>query len=266
MRSTLMRIIGSTVSVLVLALSSGCANQPKATELDQARDALVTRDFDTAQSSAETYLARNPTGTRVAEAHYLKGRALEDRPAPTAQAARDNLQNARAAYIAALKANPTDTTLEGLIRASLADVAYWQEDFAVAADQGLAAYPLLTDDTTRAWTLYRAAVSQQRAGQFDQADRTLAMVQQNHPGTEPAQRAASRVGVRGFNVQVATFMNPGSADAAVASLSKQGMAAFKKPAAANRIVVMVGPYASYQQAAGVRLKVATTYPDALIVP
>lgn len=266
MRSTLIRIIGFRLSVLVLVLVGGCAGPARVAELDEARDALATRNFDAAQSSAETYLARNPGGARVAEAQYLKGRALEDRPAATAQVARDNLQNARAAYIAALRAGPTDPTLEGLIRASLADVAYWQEDFVNAADQGLAAYPLLTDEPTRAWTLYRAAVSQQRAGQFDQADRTLALVQQNHPGSEPAQRAKARVGVRGFNVQVATFINPASADASVASLKKQGLVASKQPGAGNRIVVLVGPYPSYQQAAGARLRIAATYPDALIVP
>ena len=86
--------------------------------------------------------------------------------------AQGRLQQARLAYIDALKVGTESRGLEGLIRASLADVAFWQEDYATAADQGRAAYPLLEDPTVRAMALYRSGLSYQRMGRFDDADRT----------------------------------------------------------------------------------------------
>ncbi len=246
-------------------LAAGCESQPRVTELERARAALVVRDFASAETAAQTYLAREPSGPRAAEAYYLKGRALEDSVATSAQDAREKLQAARTAYISALKAGTNDRGLEGLIRASLADVAYWQDDFATSAEQGQAAYAMLQDADTKAWTLYRAGVSQQRLGRFEEADKTLRLVQEYHVGTEPAQRAASRVGVRGFNIQVATFLNAASADAVAANLQRQGFSPSKR-ASGNKTVVFAGPYKSWGQASNARARLLATFPDALIVP
>jgi outer membrane protein assembly factor BamD (BamD/ComL family) len=254
------------ILVLSVALTTGCASTPQASELDRARTALVTGDYRGAETAAQTYIARDPQGKRAAEAYYLKGRALEDQTATSSGEAAQNLRNARLAYINALKVGTDDQALEGLIRASLADVAYWQDDFATAAEQGRAAYAMLDRDDDKAWALYRTGVSQQRLGQFSDADKTLAMVQEYHAGSEPARRAASRVGVRAFNVQVATYSNPTLAANAVAALTRQGLRAATQQAGGNRTVVFVGPYQSWGQASGARMRLVSTFPDALIVP
>lgn len=254
------------ISGVFLTGMIGCASKPRPTELDRARTALITRDYPAAESAAQTYLAREPDGDRVAEAYYIKGRALEDQTAANSSEARQNLQQARVAYIEALKSQTADRSLDALIRTSLADVAYWQEDFATAAEQGIAAYAGLDSPDTKAWTLYRAGVSQQRLGRFDEADKTLAMVQEYHPGTDPAQRAASRIGVRSFNVQVATYSNPTFAQTAVATLQKQGYTASTKPVSGGKTVVFAGPYKTWGQASNARVRLVASFPDALIVP
>jgi outer membrane protein assembly factor BamD (BamD/ComL family) len=254
------------ISGLILTCGFGCASAPRPTELDHARNALVTRDYLAAESAAQTYIAREPRGDRVAEAYYLKGRALEDQTASSTTDARQKLQQARLAYIEALKSQTADRSLDALIRASLADVAYWQEDFATAAEQGIAAYSGLEQADTKSWTLYRAAIAQQRLGRFDDADKTLAMVQEYHPGTEPAQRAASRVGVRSFNVQVATYTNPAYAQSAVSALQRQGYTASTKQIAGGKTVVFAGPYPTWGQASHARVRLVSSFPDALIVP
>ncbi|MBC7785827.1 MAG: SPOR domain-containing protein [Burkholderiales bacterium] len=251
---------------LIAGICAGCTTEPISIDLERSRAALAMNEYADAQAAAETYLAGDPSGPRAAEANYLKGRALEDRTAATADEARDNLQGARTAYVAALTAGTQDRALEGLIRASLADVAYWQEDFAVAAEQGNAAYGLLSDDDARAWTLYRTGVAQQRMGSFEEADKSLNAVQTQHPGSEPASRARPRTGVRAFSVQAATFAQASIADSAIASLTQQGFSVTKRLNDSGKTVIMVGPYQSYAQASGVRTRLAAKYPDAMIVP
>jgi tetratricopeptide (TPR) repeat protein len=264
-----MRSTTVTLPLVCMFLSvGGCAatgSSQRSPELDRARASLEARDYAAAETLAQTYVARDPDGPRVAEAYYIKGRALEDATATDRSDAREKLQAARSAYVSALKAGTSDRELEGLIRASLADVAYWQEDFATASEQGIAAYGMLSDANAKAWTLYRAGVSQQRLGEFERADDTLRLVQEYHADTDPAQRATSRAGVRAFNVQVATFLNPASADAVAQTLQRQGFSMGKKTTG-NKTVILAGPYRTWGQASAARARIASQFPDALIVP
>ncbi len=248
------------------ALLGGCVADKPVSELEQSRTALAARDYANAITAADTYLARSPTGPHAAEAYYLKGRALEDEAAASLGEARSNLQQARTAYIAALKTGITDTGLEGNVRASLADVAYWQDDYATAAEQWIAAYGMLEDRSIKAWSLYRAGVSQQRLGQYDSADKTLQLVVQAHPDTEPGRRAKTRIGVRGFYVQVATFADKRSADSAAQTLVRNANRISQRNTPDGKTVVLVGPFTSYGQASGMRGTLAKQYPDALITP
>ncbi len=245
---------------------SGCASQPIIDDLQRSIEAYNNHDFAGSQLAAESYIASDPTGPKAAEAYYRKGRAIEDRTAGSLDEARKNLQEARSAYVSALTLGTSDQELEGYIRASLADVAYWQEDFTTAAEQGQAAYSMLEDENMRAWTLYRAGISQQRLGKFEEADNTLGLVVEQHPATEPAMRAQQRKGVRAFNVQAATFIQPALADTALNTLKQQGFNVTKQSTSGGKIVIMVGPFNSYPAASTARLKIATTYPNALIVP
>jgi TolA-binding protein len=253
------------VALVAMLATIGCAPTNNAVELDRAREALAAKNYAIAESAATSYLGRQPTGPRAAEAYYLRGRALEDKVAANDPEARTNLQQARTAYIQALKVGTKDKALEGLIRAALADVAYWQVDYVTTAEQGLAAYPLLTDANTKSWTLYRAGVAQKRLGKFAEADKTLGTVIQQFPGTDPARHAQERVGMKEFLVQTVTLTQANMVDRAVADLQKQGFLVRKK-ADAGKTQLFVGPYPTFQQAMTARNKVSVMYKDARVWP
>jgi cell division septation protein DedD len=107
---------------------------------------------------------------------------------------------------------------------------------------------------------------QQRLGQFQQADQTFAMVQQQHPGSTPAQRAKEHVGVRSFFVQLVTFKTAASADKAVAALRREGVEPARIENDQGFQQIRVGPVQSYAQAVSLKTRFADRYPDAIIVP
>ena len=253
-----------SATIVAAAFIGGCQDSVPS-PLAAARNDLSMGKYTEADAAAETYLAQDSESPHAAEAYYLKGRALEALPATSQQDANEHLQQARYAYVNALKVGPLDRNLEGLIRASIANVAYWQEDYQTAAEQGTTAYGMLTDANTRAWCLYRAGLSQQRLGQFESADRTLGMVVKYYPGTQPAMRAQSRIGARAFNVQL-LFSEPQLATNAAMKLTKMGYAINRIPAADGRSNILIGPLSTYAQASSIKAQVASEYPMAQIIP
>ena len=91
-------------------------------------------------------------------------------------------------------------------------------------------------------------------------------MQQEFPNTVPAQRAREHQGARGFTVQFATFANAATAQSAMDSLRRDGVAPTAAPDAQGRTVVRVGPLNSFQQANMLKQRYAASYPDALILP
>jgi outer membrane protein assembly factor BamD (BamD/ComL family) len=273
------------VVIMTVAIGSGCASRnAKAGRtvrasssdrtdvssqilLDAGYQALENQQYNEAIAKAEEFLARTPHGPGSAEALYLKGRGFEGKNAAgvTADEARQNLQSARAAYIEALEQVPRQP-LESYVHASLGNVAYFQDDYQSAIAQLNAAYDKLDSEDLKAWVLYRVGLSQQRMGQFAQADKTFASVQQFHPNSVPAQRAREHQGAKAFYVQLATFASPQTADNAAGELRRQGMTASRVSDAQGRALLRVGPIASYSQAQYVRGRFAEKYPDAFILP
>jgi outer membrane protein assembly factor BamD (BamD/ComL family) len=255
--------------ILAIALSllaAGCANSNAGrAELDSGYAALGSGQFEKALADADAYLQRKPVGPGSAEALYLRGRAIEQRVATSPRDATANLQTARNAYINALQQRPS-RDLEAYIRTSLANVAYFQDDYTTALGQWTTAYEILKNDEVKAWVLYRMGLSNQRLGRFTDADRYLAAVQQRYPGSVPAQRAAEKKGARAFTIQLATYTTAAAADGAVAQLRTSGSPANKQLDAKGRSVVFVGPISSYQQALATRQTLVSKFPDALIVP
>jgi tetratricopeptide (TPR) repeat protein len=235
--------------------------------LDEGYRALESQQYNDAIAKADQVLAAAPHGEGTPQALYLKGRSFEAKNAAgvTEEQATANLQAAREAYIKALGENPRQP-LNAYIRTSLGNVAYFQDDYQTAISQLTTAYDNLDRDDLKAWALYRTGLSQQRQGQFEQADKTFASVQQKHPGSLPAQRAREHVGARAFYVQLATFAQPASADKAVADLKKQGVAATRVQGPEGHAYLRVGPIASYNQALYTRSRFLNKYPDALIIP
>jgi TolA-binding protein len=255
-----------------VGVTGGCGNkeatakkaEPKTT-LEAGYAALEAQKYNEAISKAEAFLTMTPQGAGSAEAFYLKGRSFEAKAAAARDAneAKENLQAARNAYIQALDQRPMQP-LEAYIRTSLANVAYFQEDYPAAIGQWSAAIDNLDRDDLKAWALYRIGLCQQRIGKFEDADRTFATVQQKYPGV-PAQRAKEHQGARGFFLQVATFETQPQADKAIAELSKEGLTARKAVDPAGHHVVRI-PTATYGQAVYLKNRFASKYPDAVVLP
>ena len=169
-------------------LGAGCAGDNRMDGLKSGYAALESQQYDQAISEADAFLAQTPAGAGSAEALYLRGRAFEQRTAASPHEAAANLQNARAAYVEALRSNPSPK-LGAYIHTSVANVAYFQDDYATALNEWAYAYEKLDDEEVRAWVLYRIALCHQRMGRFGDADRVFAVVERTFPGTLPAQRA-----------------------------------------------------------------------------
>jgi len=196
MPSTLTRPIHAVIVVTsLLAVAAGCSNKAAKNDLSAGYQSLEQKRYDQAIQQADAFLAKEPNGAGSAEALYLRGRAFEQKVAANPHESKTNLQSARSSYIEALNRRPPDK-LEWTIRTSLGNVAYFQDDYATALTQFQTALPKIESAETRAWTLYRMGLCQQRLGQFQQADQTFATVQQQHPGTLPAQRAKEHAGAR----------------------------------------------------------------------
>lgn len=252
--------------LMLIALAGGCESNTKSTSsLTTGYQALDSRQYDAAIATADEQLARAPKGPGSAEALYLRGRALEQRPAATADEARRSLQAAQSSYLEALNHSPA-TRLETYIRTSLANVQYFQDDYSEALRGWSAVYPKLDDPAIKSWVLYRIGLCQQRLGQFDLADKSFADVQKEYPNTIPAQRAREHQGARNFTVQLATFAKAATAQTAMDALRREGVMPSAATDPQGRTVVRVGPFSSYQQAAALKQRLAGRYPDALVLP
>lgn len=253
--------------LLAAMVAGGCApksnNPGQKTALQAGYGALESQQYDQAIARADAFLTTAPQGPGSAEALYLKGRALEGKTAADDAEAKRNLQAARSAYLAALEQSPS-RPLDAYIRTSLANVAYFQDDYPTAITQWSAAMDHLDREDVKGWALYRIGLCQQRLGKFQDADRTFAQVQKNYPGV-PAQRAREHEGARGFVVQMATFATAAQADKAIAALSKQNLAATQAIDSAGHHAVRI-PASTYAQAESLKNRFAKQYPDALVLP
>lgn len=277
-RSRIFLYAGVVTLVTTSLVMVGCAPKSKSGSskvptvapqvlVDAGFAALEAKEYNQALADADKVIASGQHGPATAEALYLKGRALEGKNSTgelKAAEVTQNLAAARAAYMQALDTVPKQP-LDSYIRTSLANVAYFQDDYSTAISQWAAAYDKLDRDDVKAWALYRIGVSQQRIGQYDQADKTFGNVQTTFPNTVPAQRAREHQGARAFYVQLATFSTGQAADTAVASLKQQGVPAARADNG-NTSIVRIGPVSSYSQATYFKQRFADKYPDAIILP
>jgi tetratricopeptide (TPR) repeat protein len=252
----------------LLATVIGCVDTASKDRLNEGYRALDAQRYDEAGAAANEYLARHPSGTGAAEALYLQGRAYELRAMESHEqqpAARSDLNAAREAYLKGLTM-PAAVGVGGLLHSGLANVAYFEEDYATAVREWQLALPNLQGDDAKAWVLYRIGLSQQRLGYFAQADQSFTQVREQYPGTEAATRAATRVGAKAFFVQVGAFGDAANAQKLADSLKKQGLPAGTMVESANRHIVRVGPAATYADAKMLRARIAAQFPQAIILP
>ena len=262
-------LLSTVLSILLIVpsiISGGCASDEGARkQLETGYAALEAKNYNAAMAAADAQLRRAPAGPGSAEALYLRGRALEQRQAGSPQQSKSDWQAARAAYQEALNQKPSPQ-LEAHVRCGLANVAYFQDDYNTAMREWAMAYERLDDPAAQGWVLYRLGLCHQRTGNFQQADKLFAQVQQEYANTVPAQRAREHHGARSFTLQLATYANRATADAAVAALRREGVNPTQTVDAQGRTVVRVGPISTYQQALALRQRYADRYPDALILP
>jgi len=260
-------IITSIILVLTGPFQSGCqtADASNKVNLDNGYRALDARDYDQALVNAESYLRGDPAGKGVAEALYLKGRALEGRAAATSSEGSANFAAARDAYQQSLAAVP-NKQLMGLVHSGLGNTNYWLEDFDAAARNWAQAFDEMEDESAKAFILYRVGLCMQRMGDFAGADQRFSSVQQQYTGSDAANRAREKQGFKEFNVQVATFASAPTANGTIAQLQKDGLTVRKGADSRGMIIVSVGPYPNYAQASATRTRIAMKYPSAIIVP
>ncbi len=257
-------------SLLVIGLAcvlslAGCNQQRNPDALKAAAHALEQDDCEQAVILANEALQDEPRGPRAAEALYLRGRAYEQSVAPSAAQLQANLQAARTSYVEALKRNP-QRPLVDYVRASLGKVAFYQDDFQTAIQQLWIAYNDLADRELKAASLYHLAKSQQRSGQFQQADASFTTLIKYYGQTGWAQKAKELRGASNFYLQLAVYENPASFDAAARLVQQRGLRPMRLADQQGRSLLRAGPFDSYALAKQMRPKVADAFPDATIVP
>jgi tetratricopeptide (TPR) repeat protein len=253
-----------------LLLITGCAtNDTAKAQLNGGYAALDEKQYDQAIQAADQYLQKTPNGPGSAEAQYLKGRGLEaradqaDRQGNAAEA-RADLKAAGDCYKTGLLLSPPPT-VEALLHAQLANVAYHFDDYGTAVREWQSAYPHLQTADSNAWVLYCIGLCQQRLGWFEQADRTFEMVRQTYPETPQASRAAGHIGARGFYVQVGAFADAGDAQRTIADLQMHGFQADKQSTGGKQLI-SVGPVPTYADAHALKTRLEAQYPKAFIAP
>lgn len=254
------------MAMFLVALAAGCvADEAARREMRDGYDALEQRQFDRALASADGYLKQFPRGPAAAEACYLRGQALERRPAGTRDSARDNFAAALRSYEHGLSLRP-GRDLRGRLLAASGNASYWLDDYAAALEAWREATPLLDSEDSRAMALYRSGLAQQRLGRFADADETFRRVQSDYPETSHARLARQKQGARSFHVQVGLFDHRGNAESLAADVRRAGFVPDHAIDARGRHVVSVGPYGTFAQAQTARARLAGRFPDAFIVP
>src|SRR5579863_1680990 len=102
LRKTLKVLAGAVLGALVGCQSDANAQQ----QLLAGENALAQNQYDLALQQADTVIAQKQSNW-AAEAYYLRGKALEDRPKPDAGASSSDLIAASSAYTSALASNPS---------------------------------------------------------------------------------------------------------------------------------------------------------------
>lgn len=254
-----------TLSLLTIAVAGCAADNASKQTLADGYAALNNQDYVTAYSDADAFLSKTPAGPGTVEALYLKGRALELRKANSQAEAKQNLAEARACYVQALARQPKGK-LEAYLHSSLANVAYFQDDYSSAINEWTKCYDQLDTDDSKAWALYRIGVARQRMGSFADADAAFTAVQQRFPNTTQATRAREHQGARAFFVQIGSYATPAAAGGASEEIKRQAIATQLKNDGKGHTIVLAGPIASYGQAASLKARLTPRFPDALIVP
>jgi TolA-binding protein len=257
------------LGLAIAPLLPGCMDNESRHILNRGYSEMSDKQYDSADADADEFLRAHPTGSGSAEAWYLKGRvdearAQDDAAAPTPADKHEFLERAKEAYMQGLTANGP-SAVRAQLHTGVANVDFYEEDYSGAMREWEASYENIQSDDNKAWVLYQIGRCQQRLGMFADADKTFGKVQRNFPGSEAAGRAASRIGMNAFYVQVKRYKDVATAEKAAGNLRTQGLAA-SRAVDAGLEIVQVGPLPSFSDAKAVQVRLAKEYPGAIISP
>ncbi|HET6252182.1 MAG TPA: tetratricopeptide repeat protein [Tepidisphaeraceae bacterium] len=253
----------------LLPMLGGCLDGPSRRILNRGYGELKAQQYDSANADADEFLRAHPDGSGVAEAWYLKGRiaearAQDDAAAPTDADKREFLDRAKDAYQQGLQAaGPADVRAK--LHIGVANVDFYEEDYAGAVREFKSSYENIANEDTKAWVLYQIGRSEQRLGEFDQADKAFADVQRYYPGSDAATRAATRTGMNAFHVEVKKYGDVATAEKAAGKLRSEGLPASRTVDAGWQIV-QIGPLPTYADAKAIQARIGKEYPGAIISP
>jgi len=248
-------------SLLLLAACTGNAQSRQ--QLDAGKHALDAGQYGQAIRDADAVLGSNDSPA-LAEAHYLRGYAIEQRPkADNAAAARD-LAMARDSYARGLSCDPRPI-LAARLHAQLGNVCYYQEDYSAAVRELEIAYAQSQDPQPKDLILYHIGIGQQRLGRFEDADRSFLLLQQDYPKSAYCAGARAHQGIRGFYVQVGAYSQVSDIDKAAGAVAAAGSVPLKTTDK-GLTIVRTADVPSFGQAEQLRSRLAGQYPDARIMP
>jgi tetratricopeptide (TPR) repeat protein len=247
-----------------LVFAAACTTNPQSQQqLSIAKQSLQSQQYDPAIRNADAVIAAN-NPPDLAEAYYLRGYAIENRPkSGTADAVRD-LSLARESYLSGLSHDPAPS-VAGRLHAQLGNVTFYQDDYPTALREFDAALTLADDPQNKPLILYHMGVCEQRLGRFDDADRTFQRVEQQYPNSEFVPYARSREGIRGFYVQVGAYSQPADIQKAAKAVASAGSAPLKTNDK-GLTVIRTSSVPSYDEAQDLKTRLASRYPDARIMP
>jgi len=250
------------ILVLVCCGLSGCQQDEHAQQaLAAGEQSFAAKNYEMAIARASGAISLNP---ELADAYYLRGRAIEERTKPSAVAAANDLSMAKIDYLKGLTVNPSKSVAARL-HAQLGNIAFNQNDYPGALTQWTQALPDMENDAWKARVLYLMGVSQQRLGRFGDADFTFGQVISQFPDSPSAAEAKQRQGVHGFQVQVGAYSQLADAGRAASMIQSNGAI----PVVTNergRYIVRSSPTPSYAQAEALRQRLLSSFADAILYP
>ena len=163
-----------------------------------------------------------------------------------------------------LKAPPIGVRAQ--LRTGIANVDWYEEDYVGALREWQASYENLANDDYKAWVLYQIGRCQQRLGMFHEADATFRDVQKYYPASPAFTRAATRIGMNAFYVEVVEFPDLSSAEQTAAKLRKEKGLPASRSLDAGKQLVRIGPLPTFADAKAVQSRLRGDYPTAVISP
>ncbi len=238
------------LAILLIIVFSGCTNElsPHGRELLQnASDAYARGDDKTVIGHTDSFISQYGKAAEVGEAYYLRG--LSRYRMKDLAGAQSDLNQA-----ASLSGG---RQLRGKAYAALGDLAYEQEDMALAEHMYRNSINLLQEGPKSGGVkpldqaLYRLGCVLQRQGRWAEADAQFDRLIYLFESSDFAKRASRKVRCTAWTIQAGAYKDRARAQAAVRQLKNDGFAPAEQLVKVDetvRFVVNIGRFPTYEQA------------------